>query len=250
MDREKLKYLAYMTRKRFGVDENSRIDIFAIALEQPTLTIVLYPMGDNISGALLKSEPSSVIAINSTMSKGRERFSLAHELYHLLYDDNMESGVVCSSIIGSSEQTEKDADAFASYLLIPEHALVERINTEKEKTGGKLTIESILAIEQFFGVSRRALLYRLLNMGVINKNEHNAFLENVRYYAMKYGYSIDLYEGQPEDMKMRTFGYYVKLADKLYEGEKISAGKYEEYLMDAFRDDIVYGVRDGDERVD
>ena len=50
---------------------------------------------------------------------------------------------------------------------------------------------------------------------------------------------------------MKTTGQYIRLADKLYREEIISTGKYEEILLDAFRDDLVYGgAEEEDEVVD
>ena len=73
-------------RTRFGEDENSYVDVFSLANQIPDLTLMLYPMGEHISGVCIKSEGANVIAINSLMSYGRQRYSLAHELYHLFYD--------------------------------------------------------------------------------------------------------------------------------------------------------------------
>ena len=37
-------------------------------------------------------------------------------------------------------------------------------------------------------------------------------------------------------------GHYIASSEKLLEEELISQGKYESLLLDAFRDDIVYGI--------
>ena len=49
---------------------------------------------------------------------------------------------------------------------------------------------------------------------------------------------------------MITTGQYIRLADDLYNSEIISTGKYEEMLLDAFREDLVYGEDSGDELID
>ena len=66
-------------RTRFGEDENSYVDVFSLANQIPDLTMMLYPMGEHISGVCIKSVGANVIAINSLMSYGRQRYSLAHE---------------------------------------------------------------------------------------------------------------------------------------------------------------------------
>lgn len=83
-------------------------------------------MGDHISGMCIKNDGNPVIAINSAMSVGRQRFSMAHELYHLYYDENKQS-TVCAIKIGTGNDTEKAADQFASYFLMPPVALAEAI---------------------------------------------------------------------------------------------------------------------------
>ena len=78
--------MAVNLRKELGEDSMSPVDIFTIAKTMPELTTVLYPLGNNISGMCIKGNGASLIAINSGMSLGRQRFSMAHEFYHLHYD--------------------------------------------------------------------------------------------------------------------------------------------------------------------
>ena len=44
-----------------------------------------------------------------------------------------------------------------------------------------------------------------------------------------------------EDKKVQVLGHYIYQADNLLQADVISMGKYEELLLDAFRDDIVFG---------
>lgn len=85
IDKMELSIKASQIRKKLGEDESSSIDIFALSQTIDSLTLMFYPLGKNISGACFKNSNSSIIAINSDMSLGRQRFSLAHELYHLFF---------------------------------------------------------------------------------------------------------------------------------------------------------------------
>ena len=42
-------------------------------------------MSENISGLCIKEGKNKIIAINSNSSKGRQRFTIAHELCHYYY---------------------------------------------------------------------------------------------------------------------------------------------------------------------
>ena len=228
-------------RKILGEDNYSPIDIFALVQSIEKLTLVFYPLGNMISGACIRNGTSAVIVINSGMSVGRQRFSLAHELYHLYYDDDLKS-TICQSKIGNGNENEKTADRFASYLLMPQTALYDRIVKLKDgPKKRKLTMAEIIGLEQHFGVSRQAMLFRLQEENELNQNDVEDMLKNVIKSAARLGYNISLYKPTPENRNKETLGYYVKQAEYLLNSNAISTGKYEEWLMDAFRDDIVYG---------
>lgn len=247
IDKNDLNNKAFNLRKRLGEDAESPIDIFNLVKKIENLTLVFYPLGINISGVYYKGETSNVIAINSDMSIGRQRFSLAHELYHL-YFDNSTINAVSPIMIGSGDDNEKKADQFASYFLIPSPSLydiVEKIKKSKNKE--HLTIEDIISIEQYYGVSHKAMLYRLLNDGYLKSEQIKNMEVNIIEIAAKLGYDITLYYPSPENKKSIVFGNYIVSSEKLLKKEIISQGKYESLLLDAFRDDIVYGIdKDGE----
>ena len=56
MDNADLMTKAAMLRNELGEDSNSPIDIFALAQRIKGLTIVYYPMGDNLSGMCIKGQ--------------------------------------------------------------------------------------------------------------------------------------------------------------------------------------------------
>ena len=74
----------------------------------------------------------SSFSTNSKQPKGRQNFTLAHELYHLLYESS--EGIIFCSSTNSNEESEKKANNFTSNLLLPNYALYkyqERMNIEK-----------------------------------------------------------------------------------------------------------------------
>lgn len=248
IDKMDLSNKAAKLRKNLGENRESPVDIFKLVQKIDNVTLVFYPLGTNISGVCYKGETSNVIAVNSDMSIGRQRFSLAHELYHLYFDDSTVS-TVSPIIIGSGDENEKKADQFASYFLIPSSSLYDMVEDIKVNKNRKyLTVEDIIKIEQYYGVSHKAMIYRLLNEGYL-KNEQIKDMEgSIIESASKLGYDITLYRPSPENKKSIVLGSYITLSEKLLEKELISQGKYECLLLDAFRDDIVYGI-DGKEEI-
>ena len=228
--------------KQLGEDSDSPVDVFALAQNIDGLTIVYYPMGENLSGMCIKGQDGiTVIAINSAMTLGRQRFSLAHELYHLYFDESMVS--VCAKKINSGKDIEKSADMFASYFLIPEPALIMLAGKLSEKHADrKITLNDVIRIEQYFGVSHQAAVYRLMHTSYLGKDDGDAFLnEAVRSRAEYLGYSAKLYRPSPEARQYMTYGHYIHQTEQVLSRGLVSNGKYEQLLLDAFREDLVYG---------
>ncbi len=236
--------MAVNLRKELGEDTMSPIDIFSIANTMSDLTIVLYPLGHNISGMCIKTTGGNLIAINSGMSLGRQRFSMAHEFYHLYYDTESKK-CVCSTVINGGNDKELEADMFASHFLLPSAALYNML-----RDCNSVSLEQVVWLEQHFGMSRKAILYRLKSTGKIDNVICNKLQVNVQYSAARLGYDTDLYKATPVDSSMKTTGQYIRTADNLYDQGKISTGKYEEILLDAFRSDLVFGDNGGDEIID
>lgn len=233
---------AAMLRKKMGEDSSSPIDIFALAQRIEGLTIVYYPLGENLSGMCIKGrEGNNVVAINSAMTLGRQRFSLAHEFYHLFFDDNMIS--VCAKKMGDGKDIEKSADMFACYFLMPDAALIMLAGKLADKNqNNRLTGDDIIRIEQYYGVSHQTAIYRLLHTPYLEQNEADSYLSMaVRRRAESLGFSSDLYRPTPAAKQYRTYGYYIDQAERVIANGLVSTGKYEELLLDAFRPDLVYG---------
>ena len=179
------------------------------------------------------------------MSLGRQRFSMAHEFYHLHYYTEVKKSV-CSIAINGGDEQAREADLFASHFLLPSAALYNVL-----KDCNTVSFEQVVWIEQHFGMSRQAILYRLKSEGKIDSNLYYKMQVDVQYSAAKLGYDTDLYKSTPKDSNMKTTGQYIRMADKLYSEEIISTGKYEEMLLDAFREDLVFGYDgEGDEIID
>ncbi len=245
MDKADLMTKAAKMRKRLGCDESFPIDIFPLAANIPGLTIVFYPMGDNLSGMCVKIEDGlSLIAINSTMSNGRQRFSMAHEFYHLLYDKSDRS--ICWRDFSMSENKplEREADFFATQFLMPQTELETKVEElSASHTDRKLTIEDVIKIEQHFNMSHKATMLRLKGMQCIpnGRFEEYYYETGIRDIAMRLGFPPGLYLPMHEKYRYCSYGNYIKMAFDIHNKGRISDGKFEELLLSAFRPDLVYG---------
>jgi Zn-dependent peptidase ImmA (M78 family) len=246
-DKYELSKAASELRDRLGEDNRSPVDIFRLAHTIEPLTLVFYPMGERISGMCLKGADDVLIAINSSMTYGRQRFSMAHEFYHYFYDDM--TTVICARDIGEDTDTEKNANLFASFFLAPPAALSAAIK-EIRVNQATLDVKAVIKLEQFFGMSRQAMLMRLIEEGELAYQDTVSMRSQIISRASAFGYDDSLYRPLPEEKARMTYGRYVKRAEELMERRLISNGKFEELLLEAFRADLVYGADEGGELVD
>ena len=237
---QELNSLALRTRRMWNEDGYSPIDIFAIVngWKDKKITIVRYPLSSRISGMCTKENEDIVICINSTTSYGRQRFTLAHELYHVLYEEDMQRVICDMSMNGNKSESEKEADKFASYLLMPYDALLEY-----EHDKAKWDLEKVIDAEQFFQVSHQSMLYRLLCDNLLSSEVADEYKSiTVSTVAAKLGYGKELYLPTDKNKQYFTTGEYIRKVEKMAKKDLISEGKMEELLLEAYRADIVYNI--------
>ncbi|MGH4139446.1 ImmA/IrrE family metallo-endopeptidase [Clostridium sp.] len=233
---------ALKMRKLLKEDSSSPIDVFSLINNLKVITLVFYPMSDRLSGMCIREGNSKVIGINSNMSYGRQRFTAAHELYHLFFEKELRSVICEKDISESKSDSEKEADKFASYLLAPYDSLRAYLEEYNMLDNHALNIEDVINMEQFYQLSHKAMVYRLVYDGYLDFNTSNSLKMAVIQKAMRLGYDDKLYKASEEERKYFSIGEYVQKVEELKERDLISNGKYEELLLDAFRADIVYNL--------
>ncbi len=195
-------------------------------LRQLNIMTVYRPMSKNIFGLSLKSaDEKRFILINSNATRGRQHFTIAHELYHLYYDENPKPHFCTDS--HSKEPSEYSADMFASALLLPRIALASNIPLEELKNSST-SVNTALRLEQLFGVSHSTFVYRLKNLKIVNASTADALLNiSVQHEAVLRGYDLSLYHSGNEGLVLGDYGVKAK---KLFDEEKISEGHYWELM--------------------
>ena len=208
-----------------GLSSSEPITLKRLLLKLNVLTI-FRPLSENFSGMCLKDNSGHrFMLINSNQPRGRQHFTIAHELYHLFIEEKP-TPHKCNPG-HSKNKVEQYADMFASSLLMPEAGIYQLI-PEAELNTRNISIATILKLEHYFSVSRSALLYRLLNIGLITENTRSRLAEiGVKHSARCFGYDIALYEPANEGLVIGDFG---EKARSLFDKEKISESHYMELL--------------------
>jgi Zn-dependent peptidase ImmA (M78 family) len=215
-------------RNELGFGETDSINLKSLLIKLDVIA-VFKSIPDNISGMAIKTPVKNFILINALHSKGRQNFSLCHELFHLYKQENFVPHHCMAGSFNKDVQTEWMADVFASYFLIPDGGILHLIPEDEISRKDQISIETVLKIENYFGCSRSALLYRLKEMSIITSRKYDEFNQNIRKTAKEYGYSSELYEPGNEGL---IIGNYGVLAKQLFDKEKISEGHYYSLLND------------------
>ena len=181
------------------------------------------PLSESSYGISVKTSDAKFMMVNSNSTRGRQHFTIAHELFHLFFDEHPEPHICSDSITGA----EKDANLFASALLMPREGLLKEIN-ETEMRSHSVSIATLLRLEQLYGVSRMSLLLRLKSIGVISELTLQQLKQiGAKESARAYGYDTSLYEKGNEGVVIGDFG---EKARRLFEEGRISEGHYVELL--------------------
>jgi Zn-dependent peptidase ImmA (M78 family) len=228
---------AIETRNEFGLSNTESINIFEVLKYNANVSIIKMSIDSGLYGLFLKKGEVQAILINVNTSLGRQYFTAAHEYYHLKYNVNLN---------GKQKYLEKEADTFASYLLIPREALNFHLKKRLTKKNRDIVdISDCLYLENYFKISHQALILRLKLDRHINNKRYRELKEiNVIKEARKYGYSIELYTKPKIEKDIIVESDYAELADEAFEKNKISESRYNEYLIEGGYGYLVFGDED------
>ncbi len=232
INKQLAKARAVQARQKFGFSSESSVNLFEKLQSLENFTIVFMPFEGAIDGFSNKRKNHYIIILNSNRNNNRKNFTCAHELYHLLFEYE-------NDIYKSSKNSEEMANAFASYFLVPSDSLYLFLS-EQSMLNKDITVEDIVKIENHFKVSRQAILIRMKDEGLITEAECANFSKNVIESVKKNNGNVENYCDFVAPEK-KTIGEYERLANELLKQNKITRGKYQEYILDAFNYQSLFG---------
>lgn len=137
-------------------------------LEDKRIKIIeLSDAADNFDGlATYVDDKFPVIVLNKNFPVERKRFSLLHELGHILL-----------KISDQCELSEENAsNKFASEFLFPSNVLIEEFGGKRER----ISMDELISIQEKYGISIKALVYNLSDEGILSKKQHADFYKKIR----------------------------------------------------------------------
>lgn len=222
------KAVAFRENNGYGVMEP--IILSSLLLKQNIITVFKPLPGDFAGMAIKAADDSLFIMINQDHTIGRQNFTIGHELYHLCVQEKFASSYCNAGLFDSQSDTEeRKADFFAACLLLPRSGIHHFIPASEAMKKNNLSIETIFKIQQYYGLSINAVIYRLIELEYVDKSYFDLLSTGKMSMAKKLGYDTVLFK--PGNFN-KIIGDYGTIVNNLYKSHKISESVYMEFMND------------------
>ena len=142
--------------------------------------IITFSDFDKLEGLLLfDKQKESIVSINLNRPITRQRFTAAHELGHIMLHTEVKGENFLCPIFGQKSPVEREADDFASYLLMPNDELNKLVDKE-------LTRTDIFELKQ--AVEDHGFLWGIIDIPLANENKQ---IYNLETLQGRYGLKIN-----------------------------------------------------------
>lgn len=153
------------------------------------------------------SHPFIVINSNDALSLDRKRFTAAHELGHLLLEQNIQNDEI---------DHEKAANRFAGAFLFPKDNVYKELSNNRNK----ISLVEIEHIKVKYKISIQAIMYRLKDLYLISESRYRNFVIADRKHKFD--------EKKPLKETIEQINRFENLLARAYSEDLISASKLAE----------------------
>ena len=159
---------------------------------------------------MAKNNVASVIVVNESNGGDRQRFTIAHELGHIVL-----------AVIAKDIDQETAANRFAGAFLIPAETLRAEIGSSRTS----VSLGELLELKRIFGMSVQALTYRCRELGIFG----NALFESLFEEFRNRGWRTPPYK-EPNPIKGEVPKRFERLCLRALMERAISEAKVAELL--------------------
>ncbi len=207
-----------------------RIDVFD-SIDRTGATLMFQPL-DKLLGAFLKQDGATGIILNTQRPLGMQRFTAAHELGHLTlgHDPHADDEGILrrgptpdGRAFNNVAPEEREADAFASYFLLPPHLITTQMHAQGWDVHSFSSPETVYQASLRFGTSYSGAVYGLERERVIGAGLRRELLK-ARPQMLK----LALLDDHPLPNPRRSDVWHLTEKD---EGAVIEAGRDDLFLL-------------------
>ena len=169
---------AQYARAMLRLSPDEPIDNLTVAMERAGILMLrLSNISESINGfsawidpiPKLSTSERAIVVTKRPMSAFRLRFTLGHELGHLILRHQV--------FTGPQQPVERDANRFAQALLIPRDAALEDLSATS------LNLERLAELKSKWGVSMHAIAMRAKGLEIISEAGYRSIYETLRMHG-------------------------------------------------------------------
>ncbi|WP_099465196.1 helix-turn-helix domain-containing protein [Parabacteroides provencensis] len=178
------KSVAGYARRFLRLDDRPVVEIISMLERNGIFIVELEEDVDAFDGvSFITDGGTPVIIINKNFSNDHKRYTIAHELGHIIMHLSR------SFIFSEGRDKEKEANEFASEFLMPEDSI------KKELWGLKLS--SLIELKRFWQTSMASIVRRARDLGCINSDKYKYFNIELSRRGYKKEEPLNVYIDRP-----------------------------------------------------
>jgi len=160
-----IEKVVLILRKYWDIGIDPIHNIIQLLEDKEIKVIELDNVDENFEGlACFVNKKYPIIVINKKFTVERKRFTLLHELGHLLLNI-------------SNSEIEKYCNKFASELLLPKDVLIQEFGGKRKQ----ISLLELIAIQKKYGISIQAIVYRLVDANILSKERSKLFHQKINF---------------------------------------------------------------------
>lgn len=158
--------IAKHTRKIIGLKRQEAVsNIFSMLEKNGIIIVERDDFSEKFDGVSFKTDNGvPVIIINKNFPNDRKRFTLAHELGHIL----MHTGDFPIPEYRQGKEKENEANRFASEFLMPKDDIINSLRG--------LRLSDLAPLKKYWKTSKQSIIRRAKDLGCINENRWKYFM--------------------------------------------------------------------------
>ncbi len=204
---EDVENIVLKLRKHWDIGIDPIHNIIQVLEDKEIKVIELEDVDEKFDGlACFANSKYPIIVVNKNFPVERKRFTLLHELGHLLLDlPDCETDIA-----------EKYCNKFASEFLLPKYMVIDEFGGKRNH----ITLPELIATQKKYGISIQAIVYRLVDAKILSKEKQKQFYQKLNFNpSLKKEINLSRFE-TPEFSER-----YLRLVYRALSEENISISK-------------------------
>jgi Zn-dependent peptidase ImmA (M78 family) len=220
-DFKEAERLAYDIRQKLGLGDRPGRGLLTVLEEVCGVKILQLDFTPSGTAACCVSPIfGPAVLLNTSNSRRRRDFDLAHELFHLI-TWNLFRKEKNSTAVAANQKEERLATCFAAHLLMPEEPF--RIALGQLSSKGHATVSSLIDVARQFDVSFEALIWRMVFLRYFNDKKAKEFIERFELQRTNE-------DAGDQEVPQRRPPRFQALAVKALQRGEISLGRFAEFM--------------------